>query len=89
MNSLSFIGPIGTPELIFLLILAAPVVGGVLLVVFLLNRKSPAPPAAVPPPLVGNSSSEHRLAELESLRSGNLVSDDEYEKKRKQILDSL
>ena len=77
-------GPIGIPELIILFILF----GGLPLVAFaitrLLNSKE-KPPSLYP--VV--KTAEVRLAELDQLRSKELISEAEYEEKRKQIVDGV
>jgi len=87
----SFLGPIGGPELIVLLIIGfllfIPVAIIIGLVLYL-NRKS-STPTAPPMPPAAPSSTQARLTELESLKSRNLISESEYEEKRKQILGEM
>jgi hypothetical protein len=75
--------PLGIPEIVVLLVILAVPVGLVLLVLFLVKvtqRQTP-PQMMIPPP-----TSEQRLKELDALKAQNLVTDEEYEAKRKEIL---
>lgn len=77
-------GPIGLPEMIIVLImLAIPVVIVAAIVWFLVVRKR----QILPPP--NYTSIQERLTELDALKSKNLISELEYEEKRKQILSRL
>jgi hypothetical protein len=76
-------GPIGGPEMIMifvvLVLLVLPAVLIVVLVKYFQSKsRPPAPPTA-----------QAKLMELNHLRSQNLLSAEEYEAKRKQILDRL
>ena len=80
-------GPIGMPEMfmifIVLALLAVPVVIVIALVWYFGSRnKPPQLPSGPSRPL-------DRLAELEALRSRNLISDAEHEEKRRQILSEI
>lgn len=83
-------GPIGMPELIVifmaLIFLALPV-GLVIVLVWYLSTRSKRSQRdqALQPP----KSAEDRLSELEGLRSQHLISEAEYEEKRRQILSSI
>ena len=75
--------PIGIPEIVVLLFILAIPVGIVLLVLFLVKvtrRPSPPPQMTLP------STPEARLQELDALKAQNLISDEEYAAKRKEIL---
>jgi len=80
-------GPLGMPEIIMifliLILLALPVGGAAALLWYFCSRKKP--------PLIpaGTGSIQNRLQELDALRAGNLLSEEEYGEKRKQILSSL
>jgi hypothetical protein len=52
------------------------------------NLRSPGAPAA-PPPVDPGRSAEDRLRQLQQLRDGGLVSAEEYDERRRAILDSL
>jgi hypothetical protein len=52
------------------------------------NLRSPGGPAA-PPPVEPGRSAEDRLRQLQQLRDGGLVSAEEYDERRRAILDSL
>lgn len=86
----AFFGPIGGPEIIMILVvlflLAVPVVIVVAVLMMSNSRnKGPLPPMP-PPPL---PSVESRLAEIDSLRARNLISEAEHEEKRKQIIGGI
>ena len=88
---LSFLGPIGGPELIILLIIGFLLfipVAIIICVALYFNRKS-SPPTPSPIPSTVEPSIQARLEELESLKSRNLISESEYEEKRKEILSGL
>jgi hypothetical protein len=53
------------------------------------NLRSPGGPAAPPPPGGIARSAEDRLRQLQQLRDGGLVSAEEYDERRRVILDSL
>lgn len=80
-------GPIGMPEMIMILIVGILVLGLPALIaigVLLYTRRNSPPPASPPPP-----SRETRLAELDSLRQKNLITEAEHQQQRKRILESL
>jgi len=58
-----------------------------------LERRSPtavaSPPPAPPPPSAPRVTATQRLEELDSLRSRDMISEDEYQRKRTQILNEL
>lgn len=85
---MGFLGPIGGPELILLLILMA---GGIATVIGIIAlAKFSGSRGALPPPLPpAQGGIQHRLAELEGLKNANLVTYEEYEEKRKRILGEL
>ena len=89
--SLAFLGPIGGPEMIMILVVLFLLVGPVLLAVFLILHFSKKKAAlSIPPALPGGlPSTQARLLELDVLKSQNLISESEYEEKRKQILGGL
>ena len=58
----------------------------IILVVVVILTKKRAPPAA---PTPRDRSVEDRLAHLARLREQNLVSEDEFRKKRQQLLDEV
>ena len=74
--------PIGLPEIVVLLFILAIPVGLVLLVLFLVKiTQRPAQPHIMPP-----AGPEQRLQELDALKAQNLISEEEYDAKRKEIL---
>lgn len=76
---------LGAPEILVLLFLLVIPVGLVLLVLLLVKlTQRPAPPQIMPP-----ATPEQRLRELDTLKARNLVSDEEYEAKRNEILGGL
>ncbi len=83
-------GPIGTPELVLifvvLIMLAFPVGIVIALVWYFSSRRRP-PQVAQPPPVL--RSTQDRLEEIGSLRSQNLISETEYEERRRQILSGI
>jgi uncharacterized membrane protein len=78
------------PELIMifmvLIILAIPVVIVIALVWYFSSRSKP--PQLTQPPEVLRSAQD-RLAEIDSLRSQNLISETEYEERRRQIISGI
>ena len=77
--------PIGLPEVVVLLFILAIPVGLVLLVLLLVKiTQRPAPPQITPA-----SITEQRLQELDTLKIQGMVTDEEYEAKRKEILGEL
>ena len=87
----SFLGPIGGPEIIMiLLVLGIPVV--IVVVVLLIVKASsgstqaPYPMSAAPPPL---PSPQSRLLEIDSLKEQGLISEAEHAEKRRKILEGI
>lgn len=79
-------GPLGMPEMIVILIVGLLVLGLPALIaigVLLYTRRNSTPPPTLP------ASRETRLAELDSLRQKNLITEAEHEEQRKRILESL
>ena len=80
-------GPVGMPEIIMIFIvlamIAIPVCVALGLIWYFTSRKKETPMAPVP------GSAQNRLLELESLRSKGLISDAEYEEKRRKILSGI
>ena len=77
--------PIGLPEIVVLLFILAIPVGLVLLVLFLVKiTQRPAPPQ-----ITHATITEQRLQELDTLKAQGLVTHEEYEAKRKEILGEL
>ena len=92
MNYHSFLGPIGGPEIIMiLLVIGIPVV--IVVVVLLIVKASsgstqaPYPMSAAPPPLL--PSPESRLLEIDSLKEQGLISEAEHAEKRRKILEGI
>jgi|AntRauTorckE6833_2_1112554.scaffolds.fasta_scaffold06658_5 flagellar basal body-associated protein FliL len=84
LSHISFIGPIGGPELIIILLVAViAILPAVLIITYSLNKKATPKPPALP------SSTERRLAELEDLRTKRLISEEEYEQQRKIMISKL
>ena len=92
MNYHSFLGPIGGPEIIMiLLVLGIPVVIVVVVIAIVRasssgNSQPPYPMAAPPPPL---PSPQSRLMEIDSLKAEGLISEAEHEEKRRKILEGI
>jgi hypothetical protein len=89
-NVLSFLGPIGGPEIIMILLVLILLVGPAVVIVGVLlymDRKKRASQLSSPPPPL--PSTQVRLQELESLKAQGLVSEAEYQEKRQQILGGL
>ena len=83
-----FLGPIGGPELIiisviFLLLLGLPL--AILFVIFVERTFSKKKPPALPPQL----NPQEKLLTLENLRKENLITEAEYEEKRRAIFDNF
>lgn len=81
-------GPIGMPELIVILfvlmiVIAVPAVVAIGLVLYFRGRPK------VPPVMPQVGGVQDRLREIDELRRSNLISEEEYEVKRKQIMDGL
>ena len=79
-------GPLGMPELIIILLVLVGLVAvpAIIIAVILAAKRSGSPPAPS-----GNRSVEIRLAEVESLRARNVITDEEYQEKRKQIIGKI
>ena len=71
---------------VVLIMLAIPV-GIVIALVWYFSSRS-KPTQHIQPPQVHRSTQE-RLAEIDSLRSQNLISETEYEERRRQILSGI
>jgi hypothetical protein len=71
---------------VVLILLAIPVGIAIALVWYFSNRGKPSLPGL---PSQAPKAIEQRLAELDGLRSRNLVSEAEYEEKRSQILSDI
>lgn len=85
----AFLGPIGGPELIMILIVMAIVVAipVIVLVVLALNKPgNTPPPSMMPPALPPTGGPQARLRELEALKAQRLISEEEYLAKREKIL---
>ena len=81
-------GPIGMPEMIVISIVLLAIPAGIVIALvwyFSLRRK---PSQLAQPPQIPKSIQD-RLLEIDGLRSQNLISETEYEEKRKQILSSI
>lgn len=80
-------GPVGMPEMIVILIVGLMVLGLPALIaigIIVYSRRNGGTPP--PPPLI---SRETRLAELDSLREKNLITEAEHQEQRKRILESI
>lgn len=78
------------PEIIVIfvvLIMLAIPVGIVIALVWYFSSRN-KPPQAIQPPKVSKSSQD-RLSEIDELRSQNLISEAEYDEKRRQILNGI
>ncbi len=73
---------LGGPEILVILFLLAVPVGIVLLILFIVNKTQR--PGLMPP--IAPATPEQRLRELDALKTQNLISDEEYETKRQEIL---
>ncbi len=83
-------GPIGMPEIIMIfvvLIMLAIPVGIVVALVWYFSSRSKSPQLTQPPQILRDT--QERLAEIDSLRSQNLISESEYEERRRQILSGI
>jgi hypothetical protein len=83
-------GPIGLPELIMILavlIMLAIPVGFVIALAWYFSSFSKQPHPAQPTQLIRNT--QERLSEIDGLRSQNLISENEYEERRGQILSDI
>ncbi|MBN8459010.1 MAG: hypothetical protein J0M04_14350 [Verrucomicrobia bacterium] len=83
-------GPIGMQELVLivivLIVLTVPVVIAIALAGFLSSRRKSRQPPQLPQAPKGNP---ERLAELDDLRSRNLITESEYQESRKRIIDEI
>lgn len=80
-------GPLGMPEIIMILIVGLMVLGLPALIaigIIVYSRRNSSPP---PPPPLANR--ETRLAELDSLREKNLITEAEHLEQRNRILESI
>ncbi|WAC21364.1 SHOCT domain-containing protein [Luteolibacter sp. SL250] len=85
----AFLGPIGGPELIMILMVLAVLVGipVIVLVVLALNRPGNMPPAVtMAPPLPPSTGPLAKLQELETLKAQGLITQEEYAAKREKII---
>ena len=94
MNYHSFLGPIGGPEIVLILmVLGLPVVVVlvVLVVVRLVNSKNLPPPYPPAPALefILAGATESRLLEIDSLKAKELIPQAEHEEQRKNILPGI
>lgn len=83
-------GPIGIPELIMIfvvLIMLAIPVGIIIAFVWYFSSRSKPPQVTQPPQVL--RSTHDRLLEIDSLRSQNLISETEYEERRRQIISGI
>lgn len=83
---LAFLGPIGGPEIIFLLFL---IIAAVVTVIILSSRKSTR--TYQPPMPQGHvvTDTEGRLRELDGLKAKGLISEAEHAEKRRQIINGI
>ncbi len=79
-HALLFLGPIGDPELIVILLLGAPLLV-VLLVLFLVKKFSR--------PSIPTRPVEERLALLDGLKNTRRISEEKYQAKRKELIQEL
>ena len=68
---------------VFLIVIAVPAVVAVGLVIYFKGRSK------VPPPMPQMGGVQDRLREIDELRRSNLISEEEYQEKRKRIVDAL
>jgi len=80
-------GPIGMPELIILGIIVPMLALGIFIIILIVKKldksRNPIQPDNQ------QSTVEARLAKIEAFKSEGLITDTEYQEKRKQILDSM
>ena len=91
MNYHSFLGPIGGPEIIMILLVIGIPVGIVVVVLLIVkassgNTQAPYPMSAAPPPL---PSPQSRLLEIDSLKEQGLISEAEHAETRRKILEGI
>jgi len=88
LSPLAFLGPLGGPEIIMIFIVLFLLAIPICLIYFLVRYfTSKGPSYSAPPPLSSpQASTQGRLQELDHLKSQNLISETEYQEKRKQIL---
>lgn len=93
---LGFLGPIGGPELVllfvvFVVLIVVPL--GVVLIVLALGKKRDIHGMSggmpIPPPPLPGERPQARLEELERLKAQGLISSEEFEAKRKKILQDI
>lgn len=83
-NPLAF--ALGGPEIVILLfLLAIPAVLAVIILVIVRATRSSGPPPVAPIP----QASGERLRELDALREQKLITEDEYQERRKAILGDI
>jgi hypothetical protein len=75
------------PELVMLLIVLPLLVISIVVVIFIVRRCSSGGKPSLPS--TARVSVQDRLLEIDALRSKNLISDTEYEEKRRQILNAI
>ena len=80
-----FLGPIGGPEMIVILVILLFMAATVLLVFYLVKTISKPKPPALPP----QASPQEKLLSLDSLLKEKLISEAEYEQQRRAILENL
>lgn len=85
LANVSFLGPIGGPEIIMIMVVLFLLVLPAVIVIVVLKFSGKPSHQPMPPPLP----QQKRLMELEALKASNLISEAEYEQKRKEILSSL
>lgn len=78
-------GPIGMPEMIILFVFFGVIAIVIAAVIILLLKSKKGPTAD----FSRSNSAQERLSEIDALRQKNLISEVEYEAKRKAIVDSL
>ena len=81
-------GPIGMPELVvifvvFMIVIAVPAVVAIGLVLYFKGRPK------VPPAMPEMAGVQDRLREIDELRRTNLITEEEYQAKRKHIMECL
>lgn len=81
-------GPIGMPELVvifvvFMVVIAVPALVAIGLVLYFKGLPKG------PPMMTQVGGTQDRLREIDELRRANLISEEEYDAKRKQIMDGL
>ncbi len=82
LETTAFLGPLGIPEMIMILVILVIIALPVVIIVALASKKGSAPSMHSP-------TAEKQLAELEDLRQKNLITEEEYTEKRRIILARL